>query len=299
MAIDILYETAFEEKRLNLIQTAKSQARLIEAIASYDRQFFKFKHQNGEFAATLEQITEAHRNYDGMGKTGEFTLAKLNDGQIIFLLRQRHSDQIIPNPVSLKSNLAEPMRNALKGNSGSLIGLDYRGEMVLAAHEPVAVLDLGIVAKVDLSEIRLPFIRAGGGVLALSIILISIGTALFFKITNPMINKLNKNEERFKEIAHMASDGFWEMDNNFRFTSFTELKGGFQVEPEHHIGKTRWESAGVYPDEDDKWGNHRDDHLAHRPYSNFEYSIVKDGKTLYLSSSSAPPFDEAGNFTGY
>jgi len=62
--------------------------------------------------------------------------------------------------------------------------------MVLAAHEPVDELNLGIVAKVDLSEIRAPFIKAIliSGFIAIAIIL--LGTSFFFKITNPILKKL-------------------------------------------------------------------------------------------------------------
>ena len=39
MAIWILYEAAFDEERSRLIEAAKSQARLIEAIARHDRKY--------------------------------------------------------------------------------------------------------------------------------------------------------------------------------------------------------------------------------------------------------------------
>jgi hypothetical protein len=42
------------------------------------------------------------------------------------------------------------------GNSGTVVGLNCRCEEVLGAYEPVAVLNLGIVAKIDRFAIRAP-----------------------------------------------------------------------------------------------------------------------------------------------
>jgi len=82
------------------------------------------------------------------------------------------------------------MRLALSGKSGTIIGLDYRGKKVLAAHEPVGELDLGIVAKIDISEIRAPFLKAISLSAAIAIGVILAGVAIFFKLTDPILKQL-------------------------------------------------------------------------------------------------------------
>ncbi len=139
-SIFILYKAAFAEERARLVETAQSQARLIEAIARFDKKFSSFSPLGGSFEATIYQIREAHENFKGFGQTGEFVLAKREGDDIVFLLSHRHHDLNQPHSVSFNEENAEPMRRALQGKSGIIIGLDYRGEKVLAAYEPVEVL---------------------------------------------------------------------------------------------------------------------------------------------------------------
>ena len=87
------------------------------------------------------------------------------------------------------------MRLALSGKSGVIIGLDYRGEKVIAAYEPVEELDLGIVAKIDLSEVEAPFFRSILITGIFAAVLIVLGVSIFFKVTNPLLNKLSKTVE--------------------------------------------------------------------------------------------------------
>lgn len=117
-------------------------------------------------------------------------LAYRDGNSIVFILRHRHGAVEIPAPVAFDSELAGPMRRALQGLSGTIIGLDYRGETVLAAYEPVAVLNLGIVAKLDLAEFRTPFIRSGLTAAAVGLIVVLAGALLFFRISNPMLVQL-------------------------------------------------------------------------------------------------------------
>ena len=187
----MLFRTALVEERARLVETAKSQARLIEAVARFDAKY-STDFPQGARAATLSQIVDAHAHYQGFGKTGEFTLSRREGDDIVFLLSHRHSDVLTPKPVAFDSGLAEPMRLALSGRSGTIIGLDYRGATVLAAYEPVQELGLGIVAKIDLEEVRSPFLRAGllSGLVAIAAIV--AGSAFFLRITNPLLRKLQE-----------------------------------------------------------------------------------------------------------
>ena len=200
ITIYVLYGTAFEEQRERLVETAQSQARLIEAVGRFDAIYSKEDYPGGAMAATLSQITDAHKQYHGFGKTGEFTLARREGDNIVFLLRHRHHDLEHPRPVPFDSELAEPMRLALSGKSGTVVGLDYRGETVLAAYEPVTVLDLGIVAKIDLAEIRGPFVRAGIIAISSALLVVLVGAVLFLRISNPMIRRLEESEVRLQQM---------------------------------------------------------------------------------------------------
>ncbi len=227
----ILYRAAFEEERLRLVETAQSQARLIEAVARYDM-FHNDSHPGGWKEATLSQIDEAHRSYVGFGKTGEFTLAKLEGDTIVFVLGHRHQTVEHPQPVAFDSELAEPMRRALLGRSGTVVGLDYRGETVLAAHEPVAVIDLGIVAKIDLAEIQAPFKKAGLAAAGFTLLVVITGAVLLVRVSSPLVTALERrtrdlevtvaalqeSERRFRKTFELAGAGIVQVSLNGRFT---------------------------------------------------------------------------------
>jgi PAS domain S-box-containing protein len=231
----MLYSTAFNEERLRLIETAQSQARLIEAIARFDR-VYSVDHPGGWEEATLSQINEAHREYAGFGKSGEFTLARRERGFIVFLLTHRHQTVENREPIPIDSELAEPMRRALSGLSGTVVGLDYRGETVLAAHEPVAELDLGIVAKIDLAEVQAPFKRASLAATAFALLVVSAGAWLFVRVGNPLVEAiqnrtrdfevtvaaLGESEDRFRKTFELAGVGIVHVSLEGRFTRLNQ-----------------------------------------------------------------------------
>ena len=230
-AVWLLYHAGFEEERHRLIEIAKSHARLIEAIARFDQTSSK-DYPKGAREATLSQVQAAHAAYEGFGKTGEFTLAEHKADSIQFILSFRHAEPAAPKRIPLQSNLAEPMRRALEGRSGTLVGLDHRGVKVLAAYEPIAMLDLGIVAKLDLVEIRAPFLRAGSIVGVTTLLLIATGVFLFFRVSTPILQSIADSEERFRSIGMAAQDAIIMMDNDGKvsfWNSAAERTFGYQA----------------------------------------------------------------------
>ena len=217
ICIDRLYRAAFREEEARLVEAAQSQARLLESVARFNAVYSTDKYPDGSDAATLIQIRDAHARYTGFGETGEFTLGRRDGNLIVFLLSHRHDDRDVPQPVPFDSEIAEPMRRALSGRSGTMVGLDYRGETVLAAHEPMAEVGWGIVAKIDLTEIRAPFIAAAAAAGVSGLLVVALGVLLFVRITHPMISSLEESERRFRNtfeqaavgVAHVAPDGRW------------------------------------------------------------------------------------------
>ncbi len=192
-----LYHVAVGQAEERLVETAKSRARIIESVARFDAEY-SGNYPDGTEQATLSQIIDAHKNFRGFGDTGEFVLARRSGDHIVFLLSHRHFDLDNPKPVPLDSHLAEPMRQALLGRSGLLVGLDYRGETVLAAHEPVAELNLGLVAKIDLAEIRAPFVKAGLLTFGFALLTVIVGAGLLTWLFNYMTRALETNRQELR-----------------------------------------------------------------------------------------------------
>jgi signal transduction histidine kinase len=198
IAIYVLYEAGFGVHRARLKEVVESRARIIEAIARFDAQFSTGDVPGGSTAATLRQIVEAHEEFEGFGETGEFTLARREGDQIAWLLGHRHEDVETPEPIPFDSGLAQPMCHALNGESGTIVGLDYRGVEVLAAYEFIQGVNWGVVAKIDMAEIRWPLRRAGLMVSGIALVAIGIGVGFIFRITSPLIQRI---ESRTQELG--------------------------------------------------------------------------------------------------
>ena len=214
IAIGILYNVSLGQQKLHLTDMVKSQARFTEAAIEHEILEREAGEHPSDETTAVEDVTNiistsrvVHR---GFGETGEITFAKLQNGEIIFLLRHRHGDERenteTHGAIQMSGVYAEPMRRALNGGSGTVIGTDYRGERVLAAYEPIIDQSsrLGIVAKIDMTEIQAPFIAAGAITITFSILLIFLGSVVFRRVGNPLVTNLEESEERYRSVVEQS-----------------------------------------------------------------------------------------------
>jgi len=207
ISIVSLYNTAIEQHSLRLVETVKGQARLIEAIAMFDNLETNDNNPSLARQSTLEKVAAAYQEFEGFGTSGEFVIARQNNNEIQFVLSLRHSQTPKLQTIPFNGLWAEPMRRALSGKSGVMTGLDYRGVEVLAAHEPVSILDLGLVGKMDISEIRRPFVITGLVAFSTTILVIFVASRLFFRISRPIEHIIDKQAETFRTLAETAQEG--------------------------------------------------------------------------------------------
>ena len=101
------------------------------------------------------------------------------------------------------------MQLALRGMTGTTVGPDYRNERVLAAYTPIAPLDLGLVIKIDMQEIRAPFVAAGILAGVVTLILIIVGVIVSTEISSPVVDELDEKArlEMELELARAVQHG--------------------------------------------------------------------------------------------
>jgi PAS domain S-box-containing protein len=107
-------------------------------------------------------------------------------------------------------------------------------------------------------------------------------------------------ELRYKNFSELAGDWYWEQDENFCFTYFSQ---GFVestgVSRPLTLGTTRWDGFGSRDSPGIDWAGHIRTNEAHLPFRDFEYPSHHGNRPLWIRASGRPRFDEKGRFLGY
>jgi PAS domain S-box-containing protein len=111
---------------------------------------------------------------------------------------------------------------------------------------------------------------------------------------------LRQSEERFRSLADLSSDWYWEQDTELRFISTSGHESGRGgISAADHTGKKRWELPGTGI-EGSTWDEHRATLAARQPFRDLLLKrTASDGAVHYVSVSGEPMFDAQGAFAGY
>ncbi len=110
--------------------------------------------------------------------------------------------------------------------------------------------------------------------------------------------RLRQSQQRFRDMARISSDWFWETDEDHRFCFVSQrFAEKTNIPVSRLIGKTRQE---VCVQSETDWSSYQDDLDARRPIRNCSYAIVDpDEQVHYYSIDGMPFFDADGTFLGY
>ena len=114
-----------------------------------------------------------------------------------------------------------------------------------------------------------------------------------------LARRLAQSEERFRDQAETASDWFWEMDADLRFSGLAgplvpQIPNGSLP-----VGLRREDVALREPGDAAKWEEHRRVMERREPFRNFRYRVMTAAGLRYFSVSGRPIFDRRGEFQGY
>jgi diguanylate cyclase (GGDEF)-like protein/PAS domain S-box-containing protein len=196
-SIYILYQISLQQQEQRLRDLVENKARLIESMTEFSSDLDSLSDTKFDIIRVLRH---SQNQLLGFVKTGEFTLAEKVNNQIIFLISGRENNPIEPKILDWNDPLATLARKAIEGQSGISITRDYRGKKVLAAYEPIEILNWALVAKIELAELRQPYIIAGFYTIIIAIILDIGGGWIIFKVYISLINDLQKSEQKYQLI---------------------------------------------------------------------------------------------------
>jgi len=139
--------------------------------------------------------------------------------------------------------------------------------------------------------------------LGITVLLILVGTVFLVREMRrrAAAEALTKiREARFRELASLSGDWFWETDAEHQFTWMSDsVEAMTGIPPAWHYGRSRVELASPEAPIDAAWQEHVHRLDMRLPFRDFEFVRRGPDGDRWLTTSGMPVFDEDGNFTGY
>jgi PAS domain S-box-containing protein len=202
LAVFSSYTRALELQRQHLVDLLQSQAQLIGKTVA----------ESGSGAVPVPPALAVDSAAAGIPGSSapqfEFVLGRRINDQAISVERYWNRDGGAgPVLVVPGDGAAEPLRQALAGQTGVMTGRNFRGREVLAAYMPLSGSSYGLVAQVDLAGFRRPYLLAGASLAAAAVLLMLIGLYLMSRRIHPVLARLRESEIRYRSMIQSMDEG--------------------------------------------------------------------------------------------
>ncbi|RYZ13070.1 MAG: EAL domain-containing protein [Comamonadaceae bacterium] len=110
---------------------------------------------------------------------------------------------------------------------------------------------------------------------------------------------LRNSEQRFRALAHLSTDWFWELGDDFRYRTLAGRSGGVgHAAQDEFIGRRVWETS-LLVELPHTWERIRRQMEAHQPFRDVVmHRQLEDGRPFFVSVSGEPVLD-GDRFLGY
>lgn len=144
----------------------------------------------------------------GMGATGETALIRLTvDNEAIFAAPLRSDPQATSRRAMNMKLVAAPVRNALSGQRGSGVDLDYDGKQAATAWRYLPELGWGLVVKMDASEAFAPVYQQRKNLLQMLVLLLLLVSLAALYAGQKLVWRIREFAQKADEIAGGKLDG--------------------------------------------------------------------------------------------
>lgn len=287
ISISVIYTTVIKEKKELLKELSMNQSGFI-------RSLYKQNNKN----EILDIFKKQQGITKGIGETGEFIIAYLQNDTVFFVLSRHNYNFALPNPQSYYTEKSIPIKNIISKKNIFINGFDYRGRMVLAYTDFIPKLNWWTIAKTDISEVRQPFYRAGFYALISCILLILTAMLIFKRISAPVIKKIIAREKQIALITDNIPDCIANIDKDQKYLFVNQRYADwYKKNKEEIIGKKIEEIISKENLELTK--PYIKSVLAGKTVSFETPMSLPDGKPCFAHIFLVPMFNEKGKVTAF
>lgn len=284
VTVTMLYNATVKWQREILQNVAESQVQAITDTEKVERATNPTISNEELLVIISRDLAHHYSQLPDFGATGEVLIGHKQDDYVRYLASSHWQSSSSITAFRAGKHLATPMRKAIDGQRGTLIGPDYRGIEVLAAFAPVPSLGWGVVAKIDLAEIRRPFTSAAFAVALVALLAIILLAISYARATNPLLREIAASELRFRTLAESTEAISWEYD------PLADRWTYIAPQVEHLLGyapdewlNLQWWIARLHADDQSWVPEFFAEHARRGEFYNFEYRFIcKNGNLVWI-----------------